>query len=188
MTLTKPTLTFNKKLSRTLDFIGRITCLELDGAEKFNAVNKRIAENTLKGCESHAEEFGNGRNGATVALLEPSVTYLDDDIISAKYDFTVTNNGELLFHRRFCISYLLKYELFLLPTFVKGLGRSSADGFYLTRLDGRVGAVRLKSTQMKSGVRLARRSQIDETVNGTVKPVKIKLPRYLERATSRKKK
>ena len=188
MTITKPTLTFSKKLSRTLDFIARITYLDIDCAEKLRAFNKTIAENTLSACESHAEKLTAGRSGAVVALLEPSVTYFDGDIISAKHDFTVTNNGELLFHRRFCVTYLIKYDLFLPPSFLRRLGRAAADGFYLTRIDGGVGAVRLKSTQVKRGVRLVRRSQIDEIVDGTVKPVKLKLPGYLDRQASRKKK
>ncbi len=187
MTITKPTLTFSKRLSRTLDFIARITYLDIDGTEKLRAFNKTIAENTLSACESHAESLATGRSGAVVALLEPSVTYFDEDIISAKYDFTVTNNGELLFHRRFCVNYLIKYDLFLSPSFLRGLGRTAADGFYLTRIDGGVGAIKLKSTQMKGGIRLTRRSQIDEMVDGTVKLVKIKLPRYLDRVARKKK-
>ncbi len=188
MTVSKPTITVSKKPSRILDFVARITCLELEGADKFNKLNKTLAENTLARLDSEGEKLSSNRSGTVVALLEPSVTYLDSDIISAKYDFTITHNGALLFHRRFCVTYLIKYDLFLLPSFLRGLGRAAVDGFYLTRLDGGIGAVRLRRVGLASGTRLVRRSQIDASVDLTVKPVKIKLPRCLERATSRKKK
>ena len=188
MTVSKPTVTVNKRPSRTLELVARITCLELEGADKFNKLNKTLADNALARVESEGEMLSSGRSGTVVALLEPTVTYIDSDIISAKYDFTVTQNGELVFHRRFCISYLLDYELFLLPSFVRGLGRRvSANAFYLTRLDGGIGAVRLRRVGLEPGTRLARRSQIDAGVDLTAKPVKIKLPRYLDRVARKKK-
>lgn len=187
MTITKPTLTFSKKLSRTLDFIARITYLQVENADKFNLLNKTVAEKTHKQCEALSDSFGKEQNGAVVALLEPTVTYFDGDIISAKYDFTVTGGGELLFHRRFCINYLLKYDLFLLPSFLSGVHGLKCDKFYLTRIDGEPVVVKLKQTKLTAGVKLGRRSQIDDFCNGEEKRVKIKLPHCLERAATRKK-
>ncbi len=189
MNITKPTLTLSKKLSRTLDFIARITYLQVENADKFNLFNKTVAEKTHRQCEALSDSLGVERNGAVVALLEPSVTYFDGDIISAKYDFTVTGGGELLFHRRFCITYLLKYDLFLLPSFLRGVGRwVKADRFYLTRIDGEPAIVRLKSTRVSAGIKLARRSQIDDFCNGEARKVKIKLPHCLDSVAIRKKK
>lgn len=189
MNITKPTLIFSKKLSRTLDFIARITYLQVENADKFNLLNKTVAEKTHEQCETLSDSFGEEKTGAVVALLEPTVTYFDGDVISAKYDFTVTVGGELLFHRRFCITYLLKYDLFLLPSFLRGVGRRvKADGFYLTRVDGEPAVVRLKSNQVSAGIKLARRSQIDDYCNGEAKRVKIKLPHCLESVATRKKK
>lgn len=179
MTLAKMTLTFNKKISRTCDFIARLTYIKIDGEDKFNEINKKVAENLHSECEVHADSFARDGDGVVVALLEPTVTYLDEDIISAKYDFTITEKGVLLYHRRFCMSYLIKHELVLLPRFVRGLGHVAAEKFYLIRLDGGIGATRLKSEQMQTGFKLARRGMIDDALDREPIPVKIKLPHCL---------
>lgn len=188
MTITKPILAFNKRISRTTDFVARVSYINIETFEKFSVFNKTIAENVISKCEPFSARLSESDNGTVVALLEPTVTYLDSDIISVKYDFTVTNNGELLFHRRFCVNYILKYDIFLLPSFLRGGGKHrKADEFYLTRLDGGIGVVKLKSVSVGQGERISRRTQLDALCDGEVKPTKIKLPHFLDNAVLRKK-
>ena len=188
MTITKPTLVFNKKITRTTDLVVRVSYINIEGAEKLTSFNKTLAENLLLECENFAARLADDNNKTAVVLLEPTVTYFDDDIISAKYDFTVTESGEILFHRRFCLNYLLKYDLFLLPQLLRcGGKRPKADEFYLTRVDGGVGVVKLKSRSVRVGERIARRAQLDTLCDGEVKSAKIKLPHFLDSAALRKK-
>lgn len=120
-------------------------------------------------------------DGDFVVLLSPNVTYLDEDIISIRYDFTITSGGEIIKHKRFCINMLLKHGILLLPRFVYGrTGILSSNSFYLRKGDnGDIYAVNVAKS-LEKGMKITRGREIDEFCDSKAVRVKIKIPHCLE--------
>lgn len=163
----------------------KITYIHSGEYEKLDAINQRIAENLFDYLKNKPYENATGN---IVALLTPTLTYVDDEVISIKYDFTQTSDRRILNHKRFCINMLYKQGLLLLPRFLDRCRRiRHSYQFYLTRgVDGELLCVPVMQS-LQAGTVVSRRSEIDAYCDGRSQKVKIKVPHFLDGKKVRKK-
>lgn len=189
MKIQKECITDSRRIDHSLSIISKITFVSSEEDERFSTLNRSIAENILSFCNKLDSSY-DGIMGNVVALLTPAVTYMRNDIISIKYDFTVSSNGAIVYHKRFCVNFHCDLGIFLLPRFFKEakMPRSSA-AFYIMPCDDdsnsdsdsdRVVVVPVLR-ELERGMRVGRRSDIDAFCDGKNMTAKIKIPRCLTR-------
>ncbi len=185
MKIEKLTLSDTWRVGLTLNVITKITYIHSGEYEKLDAMNQRIAENLFDYLKN---KLGENVTGNIVALLTPTLTYVDDDIISIEYDFTITSDRRILNHKRFCINMLYKQGILLLPRFLDKHRRiKSTSEFYLIRgADGELLCVPVIQS-LQAGTVVSRRSEIDAYCDGRSQKVKIKVPHFLDGKKVRKK-
>lgn len=165
------------KRTDTYTLAYKISYISSEDNDFVTDINHKIAEN-IAGYICKTEIPFEGMAGEVFALLTPYVTYSDDNIISIRYDFTVQNSRELIFHRRFCVNLLHGLEIFLLPGFLKCRGGKLKGEFYLTDSEEGLFAVPvLKNAQR--GTEIKRRRDIDIYCNGKLLSVTLNIPDYL---------
>ena len=195
MKIQKECITDSIRAGHSLSIISKITFVTSEDNERFDSLNRGIAENILSFCNRLDSSF-DGIIGNVVALLTPVVTYMRNDIISIKYDFTVSSNGATVYHKRFCVNFHCGLGIFLLPRFFKGakMPRACSD-FYIVPCDEDCEDVIVVPVlrELERGMRVGRRSDIDAFCDGKIMTAKIKIPRCLtsesiSRKSARKKK
>ncbi len=140
-------------------------------------INRELAENVMRTLEAK-KEILLSEHGAFNAVLSPTTTYLDDSVISIKYDFLIFGKDGVIFHKCFGVNLLYDLELVLLPRFLKK-GRG-VDNFYLTASDGKLFCVPIEKNLEKNSV-VKRQREIDAYTCGKPYEVTIKIPDYLTR-------
>lgn len=185
MKIEKLALSDTWRVGSNLNVTVKITYIYSGEYEKLDAVNRRIAENLSVYLKNKLDD---NVSGNIVALLTPTIMYVDEEIISIKYDFTQTSDRRILNHKRFCINMFYKQGLLLLPRFIDGRRRiKSASEFYLKRgEDGELLCVPVVQS-LQVGTVVGRRSEIDAYCDGQVQKVKIKIPHFLNDKKVRKK-
>lgn len=174
--ITKESLSEAVSRERQNSGIIKITFVASDENEKLDAVNRQLGNKVFEYAKNNLT-----CTGGFVVLLSPNVTYLDDDIISIRYDFTITSDRAIVRHKRFCINMLLKQGVFLLPRFISGRTRiASSNSFYLKKGEnGAVYAVNVVKN-LEKGMRINRGREIDEFCDSKPVRVKIKIPHCIE--------
>ena len=153
----------------------KITFVSSDDNEKLDALNRHIGSRVFEYVKNLPCD------GDFIALLSPNITYLDNDIISIRYDFTITSERAIVRHKRFCINMLLKQGIFLLPRFVSTKIRlASSNSFYLKKGEkGGIYAVNV-AKNLEKGMKITRGREIDDFCDGKSSLAKIKIPHCLE--------
>ncbi|MBQ7821340.1 MAG: hypothetical protein IJ391_03560 [Clostridia bacterium] len=175
MKIQKECITENRRIDMSLNIITKITFVTSEECEYLSFFSRKLAENMLAFCRGLGA--GDGISGNTVVLLTPTVTYMRDDIISIKYDLTLSSNGVLVYHKRFCVNMHTALEILLLPRFVSGKLRArDVSSFYLVPEGDGIAAVTV-SRSLERGMRIGRRSDIDAYCDGKSARIKIKIPK-----------
>ncbi len=186
MKIEKITLSDISQNGKGHSIISRITYVQSAEYEKFDEINRRVAENLLAFCKDRLCGV-DGVVGSVVALLTPTVCYVDDTVISIKYDFTVSSDRKVVHHKRFCINMLYELGVFLLPSFLSGKKRiDSCGSFYLSRGEGGEVLATPVIKSIERGAIIGRRSEIDAYCDGEAQKVKIKIAHFLTCKTVRK--
>lgn len=185
MKIEKLTLGDTQRIGPNLNVI-KITYVQSKEYEKLDLLNERIAQNLFEYAKNNLQNIGDGN---VVVLLTPTLTYVDEGVISIKYDFTVTSNMRILHHKRFCVNMLYKSGLLLLPCFLdKHKYIHNSTQFYLNREDdgGLLAVPVIRSLQV--GTVVGRRSEIDTYCDGAPQKIQIKIPHFLTDKKMRKNK
>ncbi len=137
--------------------------------------NRRLAENTYAFFKrSEAGKYTGGTNA--VLLLSPTLTYNKDDILSIRYDLTLSSGGAVLYHKRFGVNMHTSLNILISRAFLRGAGRGrDSSSFYLAGDGDGIVCVDIERALERS-MRVRRQSDIDAYCDGKRRRVKLRLP------------
>lgn len=169
MSIKKESIFDRRRTENKVALFAKITYISCDELPYFSALNERIAKKLI-GHFSRLEQVETGLDCEGTLVLCPSITYLKNGIISAKYDLTLTSNGILLSHRRFCINACEEYGLLLSHRFFTHMSPFFHRDFYIKHDDTDRDILLVPIRRMlERGMVCAKISEIDTFCDG--KPI-----------------
>lgn len=174
MSIKKESIYNRRRTENKVALFAKITYISSDELPYFTELNERIAKKlneyfmSLESYETMLVQDG-------ILLLSPCVTYLDDDIISAKYDLTLSSSGIILSHSRFCINVCEKFGLLLSRRFFTHLPPFFDRDFYITADVNGMSLVPI-DRMLECGIPCKKTAEIDLLCNGDPIRTRFKVP------------
>ncbi|MBO7148323.1 MAG: hypothetical protein J6V93_00555 [Clostridia bacterium] len=179
MAFSKENINKTVSLGRARELIVRLAYVKNDECEYASNYNRAISEKIMAFATADLP-VRLSCNASAVVLLTPYITLVRDGILSVKYDFTVSADGALLFHRRFGINMLTKKKILLLSRFISGkVKKKDSFSYYLLPDGDKILYVPIIKS-LNQGTRIQRASEIDAYCDGAPVRVKIKIPPCLD--------
>lgn len=179
MAFSKENVNETVSLGRARELIIRLTYVKNDECAYVSSYNRAIAEKILAFSTTDLP-VRLSCNASAVVLLTPYITLARDGILSVKYDFTLSADSILLFHRRFGVNMLTEKGILLLPRFVAGKAKKKdAFSYYLLPDGEKILYIPIEKS-LRGGERIPRARNIDAYCDGAPVRVKIKIPSCLE--------
>lgn len=141
-------------------------CEELNSKLANSLLEKAAASETVLKCTR------------PFVLLDPSVTYFDNCIISIKYDLFVYDGEYIVYHKRFSLNLLYELGIILPKKYLGAKVRFLKGDCYLKAADDSIFAIPIQRN-VKAGTGHMRHRELDAYCDGKPVSVALKIPEYL---------